>query len=84
MFDNFANWQAPMLAGGEAASMQRLGDQMQDAWIAFARSGDPQHAGIPAWSRFGVDANEQHVMLFDTESRVVADPAGRAKWRYWA
>ena len=31
MFDNFANWDAPMLKGGDPASMQRLGDAMQDA-----------------------------------------------------
>jgi para-nitrobenzyl esterase len=23
-----------------------------DAWLAFAKSGDPSHAGIPRWPRY--------------------------------
>jgi len=35
----------------------------------------------PRWPRHEAD---RQVMLFDTRSRVAADPAGRARWRYWA
>jgi len=80
VFNNFDAWQAPMLAGGDPGAMRTLGVQVQDAWIAFARSGDPSHAGLPRWPRFG---GERQTMLFDTPSRVVADPAGRSRWRYW-
>ena len=33
-------------AGPEA---ERVAHAVMDAWVAFARSGDPSHAGIPAW-----------------------------------
>jgi para-nitrobenzyl esterase len=33
-------------AGPEA---ERLAHAVMDAWVAFARRGDPSHAGIPAW-----------------------------------
>jgi para-nitrobenzyl esterase len=81
VFDNFASWDAPMLKGGDPAAMQRLGDAMQDAWIAFARTGNPGHSGLPSWPRWTADNNA--VMLFDETSRVEDDPAGRRRWRYW-
>ena len=80
VFDNLDAWQAPMQAGGDRAAMQVLADQMQDAWIAFARTGNPGHAGLPPWPRYRTD---QQTMLFDAPSRVAADPAGRTRWRHW-
>lgn len=80
MFNNLEAWQAPMLEGGDAAAMQELAGQMQDAWIAFARSGEPAHSGMPAWPRYAAD---RQVMLFDSPSRAATDPAGRARWRHW-
>jgi len=85
VFDNLDAWQAPMLAGGDPVTMRRLGDQMQDAWIAFARSGNPSHEGLPPWPHFDLGPDgARRTMVFDAESRVVADPAGRARWRHWA
>ena len=81
VFDNFANWDAPMLKGGDARSMQSLGDSMQDAWIAFARTGNPEHAALPSWPQWTPGRNA--VMVFDHESRVEDDPAGRRRYRYW-
>jgi len=80
VFNNFYAWQAPMLAGGDQGAMQTLATQMQDAWIAFARSGNPAHPGLPPWPSHDT---EQLVMLFDAPSRVESDPAGRARWRHW-
>lgn len=84
VFDNLESWQAPMLAGGDTAAMQRLADQMQDAWIAFAHTGDPSHPGLPPWPAHRTGGKERSVMIFDAPSRVESDPAGRARWRYWA
>ena len=36
-------------AGPEAA---RVAHAMMDAWVAFARRGDPSHPGIPAWPAY--------------------------------
>ena len=81
MFNNFANWDAPMMKGGDPASMQALGDAMQDAWIAFARTGNPEHAALPSWPQWTPERNA--VMVFDDKSRVEDDPAGRRRYRYW-
>ena len=81
VFNNFDHWQAPMLAGADPASMQVVGEQMQDAWIAFARSGDPGHPRLPPWPRH--EGADKSVMLFDTTTHVENDPAGRGRWRYW-
>jgi para-nitrobenzyl esterase len=45
---------------------------MSEAWLAFARSGDPNHRGIPRWQPY--DLERRPVMLFDTPSRAVNDP----------
>lgn len=80
MFDTLPAWQAPMLEGGEPESMARLAAQMRDAWVAFARHGDPSHPGLPHWPSHGRD---MQTMLFDTHSRVSQDPTGRARWKFW-
>ena len=53
---------------GGAAEARRLGEAMSDAWIAFARSGNPNHGGLPHWAPFDSDSP---VMMFDAPCRVV-------------
>lgn len=81
MFDSLPHWSAPMLEGGEPSGMKALAAQMRDAWIAFARTGNPNVAGLPDWPRYEQSARK--TMLFDVPSRVADDPAGRGRWRYW-
>lgn len=40
-------------------------------WINFARTGDPNHSGLPAWPKY--DANGP-VMVFDKTCEVKNDP----------
>ena len=47
-------------------------DAMSDAWIAFARTGTPDHPGIPKWPTY--DARTRAVMIFDTQTKVINDP----------
>jgi para-nitrobenzyl esterase len=60
VFDN-ADLCEHMTGGGEAS--HHLADKVSKAWINFARSGDPNHAGIPHWKRF--DPNTKTTMVFD-------------------
>ncbi len=50
-----------MTGGGEAA--RALSAKMSDAWIAFARTGDPNTKGLPHWKPFS-DA-ERTTMVFN-------------------
>jgi len=78
VFNNLDQWAAPMLAGGDAIA---LAEQVQDAWIAFARHGDPNHGGLAAWPRY--DAAQRMVMCFNTRSEAASDPADYAVRRFW-
>jgi para-nitrobenzyl esterase len=60
---------APMLAGGDALQMTELSAAMRQAWIAFARNGDP---GAP-WPRHDVD--RRAVMRFGKRIGLVGDIA---------
>lgn len=53
---------------------------MQDTWIAFARSSDPNNAGLSAWARY--DAARRATMQFDLKSASIDDPysAMRRAW----
>jgi para-nitrobenzyl esterase len=60
---------------------QRLAHAMSDAWIAFARTGNPNHPGVPYWPRY--EPRERATMIFDRETAVVNDPMGEER-RAWA
>lgn len=50
-----------MTGGGESA--QVLSSRVSKAWMNFARTGDPNHSGLPHWKRF--NATEKTTMIFD-------------------
>lgn len=51
---------------------QALADKVSAAWIAFARSGDPNTSRLPKWAAF--NAKDRPTMVFNNESRVENDP----------
>jgi para-nitrobenzyl esterase len=51
-----------------------LSDKVADAWIAFARSGNPNHSGIPTWTPY--DARRAASMIFDDTPALALDPDG--------
>ena len=53
---------------------QRMADLMSEAFIAFARTGDPNHAGLPSWTPYGMD--QRQTMVFDLEPKMASDPRG--------
>jgi para-nitrobenzyl esterase len=62
----FDNVQKSESMSGISPEAQKIADQMSDAWLAFARSGNP---GWPAY-----DTKTRATMMFDVESKVVNDP----------
>jgi para-nitrobenzyl esterase len=57
---------------GSRPDKYKLADQMSDAWIAFARNADPNHAGTPKWPVF--TSKDRATMIFDAPCRVENDP----------
>ena len=74
VFDNIAQ---PESRTGTEANAQKVADQMSEAFIAFARSGNPAHPGIPQWRPYELAARS--TMVFDAESQLVDDPRGEER-----
>jgi para-nitrobenzyl esterase len=68
-FDN-VKISARMTGGG--ADAMALADKVSDAWIAFARTGDPNTPKLPQWPAF--DAKDRATMVINNLSKVVHDP----------
>ncbi len=71
VFDNVA-LSASMVGTGPDAQM--VADQMSGAWLAFARTGDPNSPALPVWPAY--NASDRATMVFDAKSRVVKDFRG--------
>jgi para-nitrobenzyl esterase len=50
----------------------RMAKQFAGAWVAFARTGNPDCPEIPAWQPY--DSSTRATMVFDLESKLVNDP----------
>lgn len=68
----FDNVDRCLNATGGTAQARRLAGRMADAWIAFARTGNPNHKGLPKWAAVTTGATPN--MLFDATCVVVDDP----------
>lgn len=60
VFDNIARCEE-MTGGGKDA--HALADKVSQAWINFARSGNPNHKGLPAWQKY--TPQNGATMIFD-------------------
>ncbi|HSW16682.1 MAG TPA: carboxylesterase family protein [Ramlibacter sp.] len=68
----FANTQLASGITGDGTERLVPQEQMADAWVAFARSGNPNHAGLPAWQAYALQ--DRPTMVFGREPRLQADP----------
>jgi para-nitrobenzyl esterase len=57
---------------GDGLDRDKLASAFSGAWLAFARTGNPDHAAIPHWPTY--DKTKRVTMIFDTECRVENDP----------
>jgi len=68
--------------GGTGSRRQRaLWDRFASAWVAFAKTGDPNNPKIPHWPAY--DSTKRATMVFDNEVRVEDDPRGEIR-KFWA
>jgi para-nitrobenzyl esterase len=54
------------------ADAYALAEKVSAAWVAFARSGDPNVSQLPKWPSYS--SARRDTMLFNTECRVEQDP----------
>jgi para-nitrobenzyl esterase len=65
------HWRLPEMVG-TGPELQPLADKVSGAWLAFARTGNPSHPGIPRWPAY--NANERATMHINDEWTVANDP----------
>lgn len=68
----FANTDRCDQATGGGAAARALAEKVSGAWIHFARTGNPNHSGLPNWPAFTADSGA--TMIFDNTSAVVNHP----------
>ncbi len=71
VFDNVARSES-MVGKGEGP--RALAEQMSTAWLAFARTGNPNSKSAPQWAPFRL--SDRTTMVFDVKSRAVNDFRG--------
>lgn len=71
-WDNLMYWtDNPFLGPGDDFERDRIAKQISGAIINFAKTGSPNHDGIPEWPLYITnDVRDRHAMIFDREVRV--------------
>lgn len=73
-FDNADK--GPLLLGN-GPQMKALAKTVSDTWVAFARTGNPNHSGLPHWPAY--DAEKRATMTFNTPCKIVNDLEGEVR-----
>jgi para-nitrobenzyl esterase len=58
---------------GAGERARSLSARMADAWVHFARTGDPNHAGLPRWTPYSARGD---TMVFDDRCALEHAPDG--------
>lgn len=77
-FDNLAL--APGMVGASAEDVERaqpLATVMSESLIAYAKTGDPNHSGLPHWPPY--DLTRRSTMIWNTPPQVIEDPRGKER-----
>ena len=59
---------------GQGETQQLVADVMSETWLAFARTGDPNHALVPEWPAY--DLSTRSVMVLNASPQLVPDARG--------
>jgi para-nitrobenzyl esterase len=68
----FDNLDKPSSKTGTGPAARAVANQMSEAFLAFARTGDPNCAAIPRWEKY--DLPKRATMVFNETSVMVDDP----------
>ena len=60
------------IAGADSEEGRRMADLLASAWVAFARTGNPNNPELPEWPAY--DPATRPTMVFDVDTRVEEDP----------
>ncbi len=63
---------AVQVFSGDGPAVEKLSNQMQRAWLAFAAVGDPSHDGIGLWRRW--EPADRATMIFGADTRLETAP----------
>jgi para-nitrobenzyl esterase len=77
---SFHNPRGP-LEGGAGMEARLMADRLGSAWVAFAKTGNPNNPALPEWPKW--DADKRTAMIFDINTRAVSRPHSRLQemWR---
>ncbi|MHA1987308.1 MAG: carboxylesterase/lipase family protein [Promethearchaeota archaeon] len=64
----FGTLNSPTLKEFVEGAPKELSEKMMDAWISFAKTGNPNHGNIPDWPSY--DPKTRATMIFDGECKV--------------
>jgi para-nitrobenzyl esterase len=76
----FDNTDIPKVMTAGGPEVKALAARTSEAWIQFARSGDPNHKGLPNWPSY--TTAERATMVFDNVCKLVNDP-GSEERKLW-
>lgn len=62
---------------GTGADLQPLAEKVSGAWVAFARTGNPNHVGMSQWPPYTL--KDRSTMILDDQCKVVSDPGREAR-----
>ena len=71
-------WARPF--AGAAAGSRKLAHRVQEAWLAFAKTGHPGHSRLPYWPTY--DAQQRSAMRFDRKCNTFQH-YGREALEFW-
>ncbi|MBO9556974.1 MAG: carboxylesterase/lipase family protein [Caulobacter sp.] len=70
----FGNFDAPGVITGSGPDAVAMHETLADAFVAFARTGDPNCAAIPKWEPYTLPRRQ--TLVFDNTTRMEDDPRG--------
>jgi len=74
------NTEIPRLISTGSPAEKALAARVSEAWIQFARTGNPSHKGLPNWPAYTTP--DRATMVLNNECAVVKDPRSEER-RFW-